>query len=225
LPEVEVVAVPSGALLLADRRADGAFAPPAWRVHAGSLAAATARAETAPSGREALSRALDALSERSPWRVLCEVVGQEPPNAPARVAARIERLVRFWDVLDRVRYSGRFGTVRIEAVPLERLARDRLGHVVETWARGWSGDLREGLLTAAAAMARASPAELRARLVERLAAEARAHATPAAAALTRDDLERALLELEPPEYDEVSGGRPGALRRLLTTLARRAGSR
>lgn len=95
----------------------------------------------------------EAMAGQMAWGALYYAISIIEPMGTERVAVRLERVLRFWEVLDRARYIVRSPSA---VLTLDELMTDACGWAVAAWCPEVQGDRRTRIATAASRMARAT---------------------------------------------------------------------
>lgn len=164
---------------------------------------------------ETVWAAFDSAIHSTWWGALTLAVVDSRPDTPAMLKARIETLVRWWHILEQLRYVDFDPT----PVSISSIAQSRYEGLMTMWSPQPTGDMRRDLQTSLAAF-EAADAETRIECAARYLADIastyeRVHAKDKLTDIAF--LSQELAEMEPEDRDVIAAGSSEALTFLVGT--------
>lgn len=210
----ELLTVPPTEVVVAHEVADFQREQPAWRLYMlGGVTDALCEALGWNESRQ-VSDLYEAFCRETAWGALYFAIAQEAPLSAARMAIRLQAVLRFWEPLQSVRY--RFKSLSA-ALSLEELLTTSCDWLLEAWAPLSEGLVRTRLEAAVGRMAQATREDsTEAILREMPRALAHAHGLRHPAMLADPTfLRQRLATLETAAFERVSGAFTAHLIELL----------
>jgi hypothetical protein len=145
--------VPPGEVLVMHSRVDFDTGDPRWRVHM-FLSVFSSLDECVPEEeRQRTENAFESFCLGTPWGALYHAVSPPPPRSAERMANRLASVLRFWDVLQGLRYA--FWSFD-QMYTLDELMDDIYRKTLEAWCPGGPASVREHMALTVERMARAT---------------------------------------------------------------------
>ena len=156
-PPRQMHQVPPGEVLVMHAGAEGFdWALPRWRMHV-FVEVFTRLDEGVPKEeRPRMRDAFESFCLSTPWGALDHAVSPPPPQSAVRMASRLAAVLRFWEVLQGLRYA--FWSFD-QKYTLEELMDDIYRKTLEAWCPGGPASVREHLALTVERMSRATREE------------------------------------------------------------------
>jgi hypothetical protein len=163
-PIPDTIAVPAGTVVCASSVTDFARETPAWRLYFTRLLNGAISEVLNWQDYERVSVDFEGFVCAFPWGALSAGIEHMVPNSAQRVSARIEAILSFWEVLSAMRYVDK----GLQPVTLPELMQNHFSGLMEMWLPETSGDSEKDLRRAIDVLRRATPVEIRERVVARI---------------------------------------------------------
>jgi hypothetical protein len=148
--------VPSGESLVMHSGADFDTPSPRWRMHMFVGVFTSLDECVQEQERQRTEEAFESFCLSTPWGALYHAVSPPPPRSAERMANRFASVLRFWEVLQGLRYA--FWSFD-QQYTLEELMDDIYRKTLEAWCPGGPASVREHLALTVERMARATREE------------------------------------------------------------------
>jgi hypothetical protein len=145
--------VPPGEVLVVHAGANFDWGPPRWRVNLFTEVFTVLKERVPKEEYQRTRDAFEAFCLSTPWGALYHAVSPSPPHSAERMANRLASVLRFWDVLQGLRYA--FWSFE-QKYTLEELMGDIYRKTLEAWCPGGPASVREHLSVTVERMARAT---------------------------------------------------------------------
>ncbi|WP_373371898.1 hypothetical protein [Archangium lansingense] len=145
--------VPPGEVLVMHSGADFDTGDPRWRMHVFVEVFMGLNEGVQKEERQHTRDAFESFCLNTPWGALYHAVSPPPPQSAERMANRLASVLRFWDVLQGLRYA--FWSFD-QKYTLEELMDDIYRKTLEAWCPGGPASVREHMALTVERMARAT---------------------------------------------------------------------
>jgi hypothetical protein len=148
--------VPLGEVLVVHAGANFDWGPPRWRVNLFMEVFSVLDEGVPKEERQRMEDAFESFCLSTPWGALYHAVDPSPPHSAERMANQLSSVLRFWEVLQGLRYA--FWSFD-QKYTLEELMGDIYRKTLEAWCPAGPVSVREHLALTVERMARATREE------------------------------------------------------------------